>query len=341
MRPKLVFLFIPYHNTGGHFIHWSLGWLSGQKHYWSIKNKLNTFNTVDVISNNNFHQHECDCICGFNDVKAHSEMLLQQITQPVHFVYISIKSFSQALHSLFDVKPADATPLQCQQAFQYINSDTKQMLTWIQEHHYKLIIFNYHSDDLLNLVYNNRYPTTGEDKNQKTSDEVVNYYESTFFKQTSEKFDDTIWDRREKLSLILQEIKYYNYHEYIDRFKPHLYYTTDDVWNDFVSLIKEILIYIDEPLLEHRLDDWKKLYYAWREKHQFSFSRNFNKIIDAIVNGYYMNLTRYNMNFYNEVLIQQALIRRHNLNLKTWQLDKLPNNTQDIHKLLEPNIHSI
>lgn len=341
MPQKLVFLFIPYHNTGGHFIHWSLGWLTGQKHYWSAENKLDTFiNPSNIVSNNNFHQHNCECICGFANVKSHSELLLQQTTQPVHFVYISINSFFQALQLLFNVKPADATPMQCQQAFQYIDDDTKQMLRWIQEHH-KLIIFNYHQDNLLNLVYNNRYPTTGEDQNQKTIDEVVDYYETTFFNQTSTNFDNTIWDRREKLALILQEIKYCDYIQYIDRFKPHLYYTTDDVWNDFTSLIKEILTYTGESLVKDRFDSWKLLYYQWREKHLPSFSKNFNKIIEAIICGYYMDLTRYEMNFYNEVLIQQALIRKHNLNLKTWQLDKFPNNTQDIHKLLETNIHSI
>ena len=45
------------------------------------------------------------------------------------------------------------------------------------------------------------------------------------------------------------------------------------------------------------------------------------------------------MNFYKEVMIQQALIRRHSLNLKTWQLETFPANTQELYKLLEPSLH--
>ena len=35
------------------------------------------------------------------------------------------------------------------------------------------------------------------------------------------------------------------------------------------------------------------------------------------------------------------LIYKYGLNLKTWQLEKFPNNTKQLHELLEENIHPI
>jgi hypothetical protein len=54
-----------------------------------------------------------------------------------------------------------------------------------------------------------------------------------------------------------------------------------------------------------------------------------------------MSLERFNLDFYKEVIIQNALLYKQNLNLKNWQLEKFPANTQDLHKLLEPNIHQL
>lgn len=71
------------------------------------------------------------------------------------------------------------------------------------------------------------------------------------------------------------------------------------------------------------------------------FSRNFDNIIDAIVNNRFMSLSRYRLDLIKEALIQSALITKYNLNLMCYGLDKFPDNTQDLHSLLEPNTHII
>ena len=45
------------------------------------------------------------------------------------------------------------------------------------------------------------------------------------------------------------------------------------------------------------------------------------------------------MDLWQEAIVQHILIYKYNLNLKNWQLKKFPDNTQDLHKLLETNIH--
>jgi hypothetical protein len=68
------------------------------------------------------------------------------------------------------------------------------------------------------------------------------------------------------------------------------------------------------------------------------FEYNYKHIVESIVNNwsYPIDLT-----FDQEIVIQHCLIYHYGLNLKTWQLEKFPNNTQDLHKLLEPNIHPL
>ena len=53
-----------------------------------------------------------------------------------------------------------------------------------------------------------------------------------------------------------------------------------------------------------------------------------------------MDLTRFDLDVIQEAFIQRELIYKHNLNLKTFQLEKFIN-TQQLHNLLEPNIHPL
>jgi len=79
--------------------------------------------------------------------------------------------------------------------------------------------------------------------------------------------------------------------------------------------------------------DWQK-----KQLDLLDFCYNQPHIVDAIVNNLYYEI---DLTFDQEIIIQHCLIYQHGLNLKTWQLEKFPNNTQDLHKLLEPNIHSV
>ena len=70
------------------------------------------------------------------------------------------------------------------------------------------------------------------------------------------------------------------------------------------------------------------------------FVAYFDKIINYIIEGYELNLDKFNLDLVQEAAIQHELIYKHNLNLKTWQLTKFTN-TRQLHNLLEPNIHPL
>jgi len=62
-------------------------------------------------------------------------------------------------------------------------------------------------------------------------------------------------------------------------------------------------------------------------------------IVNAIVHNHYYLIPP--MTLVYEAAVQHCLIYQHGLNLKTWNLQQFPSNAQDLHKLLEPNFHSI
>ena len=68
---------------------------------------------------------------------------------------------------------------------------------------------------------------------------------------------------------------------------------------------------------------------------------HFDEIMNAVLNGYTMDISSFNLDIMQEATIQHVLIYKYGLNLKTWELDVFPNNTKHIHELIEENIHPI
>ena len=339
--PKINFIFLPYHNTGGHFIIWSMYTLAGQTRCLADDNLI-----VDVISSNEskktFHQQKIIRARGFENTKQQYKAIVESDCQlaSVH-LYVTVLTMSQFIPDQFAVSVETSTHAQRQAAVEYIHNDTKKLLDWMQQSGHPLIAFEYCSADLLNIAYNDRCPLDMSHNVVADIDAKWLSFEQSFFNKPTDMFDQTfIWDRREKLALILPDpIKQPNFCQLIDRRLPHLLYTTDDVWNDLFSVMPEIFSFINTPLDSTTINGWQNVYATWRLNHDQYFSRHFDRIIDAIVNNKYVSLTRFKMNFYKEVMIQQALIRRYSLNLKTWQLETFPDNTQELHKLLEPSLH--
>ena len=333
---------MPYHNSGGHFVIWSLYFLTGQKYCigenGSIAPVVSTFDGNSI----NFHHQSLLKVSGVDECKrVVGQLQANPNTPPVVNIYLRPNSSSPAYQEVID-NATEVTPEHVELLRTIENTDTSKMIHWIQCNKFPLIFVEYLQADMLNSFYNDRRPLSIL-HNQHVGSLHKKYatWEDMFYKGTAEQFDNNIWDDREKLALIVKPFDTVKFDDCINRHLPHLSYNTDDIWNNFDSLIIEICEFLNLSVMPDRLTIWKSIYDSWRTKHDPYFSRHFDQIIDAIVQGRYMSLTRFNLTFFHEVLIQHALITRHNLNLKTWQLTKFPNNTQEIHKLLEPNIHTI
>ena len=329
MSCQVNLLFLPYHNTGAHFIDWSIRYVCGQN------------NSATVSDSINWHSNHKSIITrGFKHTVEKIKDLQQSSTNVFENIYIRMLRISDILKTNFNVDYSSATQNQLEQSRQYAINDLVELFTWAQQQNMMPIMFDYQDEDLLNIFYNDRFPGTQEGKHTDKHAAINNYIEC-FFKESKEKFNsDTISDQRE---LIAMSYKFKNLKLKFDNCfinnHPHLYYNTDDIWNDFPNVLNEICSIRHLPISTTRLISWNNIYNNWRRVHEPAFSRNIDRIIDSIVNNKYMSLERFNMDFFKEVVIQHYLIYKHNLNLKTWNLDQFPNNTQELHKLLEPNIH--
>jgi hypothetical protein len=102
--------------------------------------------------------------------------------------------------------------------------------------------------------------------------------------------------------------------------------------------MKKSLAHLKFDLDTSKLESWQQIYKKWQQPQLDSLEFMFNcqRIVNSIVNNHWLEI---DLTFEQEVVIQHCLIYHHGLNLKTWMLEKFPNNTQELHKLLEPNIH--
>jgi len=300
---KINVLFVPYHNTGGHFIDWSIYYLSGQLTRLASK-------TVEVpvkqevnSSATNWHQHPSFLLRGFDDLRNTTEILKQKNSNQFVNLYLNTLSPQQVLGYLFNVLYREATDEQKQTAQEYIDQDAEKMLRYCCEQDLPLVIVDYHKNDFLNHTYNDRHRPDLKKVQGKPPKE---FYKTQHNNNISKLFDHTL---------------------------PHLYYTTDDIWNDFDNVVVEILDFLNLTLQQEKFDSWVKIYDQWRKVHKPQFSRHFDRIIDAIVNGHYLKLDRFNFNGIQEEMIRDHLRTQHNLKLP--EIELFPNNAQELHKLLE------
>jgi hypothetical protein len=149
-----------------------------------------------------------------------------------------------------------------------------------------------------------------------------------------------VWDVRERRALDLR----LNHNEditFVAKLSfPHQWIYCQDLWSRGPDVVQKVMQFLDLAIVPERFDHWLLVYRKWQkiqmDAQEFDYNRE--HIVESIVNNWYYEI---DLTFDQEVIIQHLLIYKHNLNLKTWQLTKFPNNTQELHKLLEPNSHPI
>ena len=207
------------------------------------------------------------------------------------------------------------------------------------------VVLSYNQNDVLNIHYNDRNPISHSrwlgtviNSREDLCNSLIESYHGKGSSNT-----EFIWDKRELFALCIHQyiVPSIDPSTFIDVQQPHLLYTTDDVWNGLPTIIDEIFNFLGISIDESRRETWVNTWLEWRNVHDRYFARHFDRIVNAIVNNEYLDLSRFNLDFLKEALIQNALLIKHDLNLKTWGLEKFPDNAQDLHKLLEPNFHKL
>lgn len=302
---------------GGTFLTWTIYYLSNRTQYFSVRNQC----TIDLPDNpltgknaHNFIVNQPNNIQEFND-------FLPRLINKDECLY---------LHQLRD--------------------HTQEAITELVKHTTKNIIVALTRDQLLYLrTYiprTNAQPAWTSDKLISDPDEIYKDFVNYFFKESSNHWQESdlnkVWDKREFIALNFDPYDHISIKEYVNSDTSFYYINPMDLWTNFDNSVLQLFDYLKIDLDHNRYQKWLLIYKQWQNTHKsrLMFVWYFNIIIENILIGNDFDLNRFNLDLVQEATIQHELIYKHNLNFKTWQLDKFCN-TKQLHDLLEPNIHDL
>lgn len=307
--------------VGGTFLTWTLYYLSGQNQYYSTKQKKQTEVISDPILKINAHGFKPNQA---GDLPKFKDLFQDLSNRNSNLDVLYFHNFSDC-----DRTSTGTTAI----AIDAVSKQSKKTIC--------LTISKKNS--LYQCYYNPRAPLKQTFSSQQ---EQHNHFIQTYFNDSKQKWQslnlNNIWDDREFLALNynpFDAIKITDVHNF--NF-DHYFLAAEDLWNMFDHSVIQLFDYLEIQIDHTRWENWVSVYTRWKKIHyqQLRFDWYFETIIDYILSGKNMDLTDFNLDILQESAIQHTLIYKHNLNLKTWQLEKFQS-TQQLHLLLEPNQHQI
>lgn len=303
---------------GLHFFDWSLNFLSNGQ---VIDNPLN---------NGQAHKHIIKVVRTPDDLsKYHNSDANVLILQSV------------GVDTLFDSKPSkDSHTHEGREKLKSKSFDTQiKIIQAALNQGFRVVVVDWAQHHWLIPSYQKRFNTIFFTNQQITREEQNTQWIKLFFPDAEENWKQkSIWDQRELLAVCMRpktlaktfatDIKTY-FNNSVD------YITTDRLWYNLDCVVSEYI-----SINTNKMQQWSKVYDQWKLVHDVDFSQDYKLICSDIVTGQNRDLMSYKIDFTKEALIQHAMIYAYDLNFKTWDLDKFPSNTLDLHRLLEPNIHT-
>lgn len=306
--------------AGGTFVSWTLHYLAGHSDYFYVaEDKLKSIpdNPLTERNAHNFKPNWANSIpgCTIDHYKHIVNRLLSTPTNSFHVNYTH--QFSNTDLNTSTTEFLDTV-------------DSKNIV--INSAKYPLYFCNYHYRSNV-LTDTNEIITDSKD--------IFNYYTNKYFKDSKDNWDklnlNSHWDTREFIALNFRP-----FNGVWELQNPRDYYTLDalDLWLNFDRTVAQLFDYLNININPTRLVMWENIYKEWQKFHQnrVLFVLYFNEIIDCILNNRHLDLEKFKLDLGQEATIQHVLLYKHNLNLKTWQLEKFTD-TRQLHSLLEPNTH--
>lgn len=332
-------------SVGCTFIDWSIHFLSGADRFYSVKDHDWIPLSSNPINKINAHGHKKNHPSGLANTQNYVELFQNTPGQIFSFYPFPLYADSACRSLGYDppkLLKADLTK----------KIQVKQQEDWADTINYCLgqdVKVIYVDIDQKNILYTKVARSLDrlffEDRRPQTIQEVSEHIDDLFFQNKFNEWQQqglvNIWDKREFLALCRRPFENYFENWSFDRTQPHLSINSSSLWYNGQHTIKKIIKFCGLTIDEQRWKSWLSIYLEWQQI-QFEileFIFNCQHIVDAIVNNWYYELD--DLTFEQEVIIQHCLIYQHGLNLQTWQLEKFPANAQDLHELLEPNIHQI
>lgn len=330
-------------SVGCTFFDWSIHFLSGQEKFYRIKDGEWIPLAMDPLQENNAHGHLKNHPNGFLNVQKYIDHVLAQSQDYLYSMYPTPSLVFNAANDL-GIPVDQIGSLHNQSTInQHKENEFNQIFELCHQHNVKFIYVGDHpSVQLYYLTNRSNLPKITTGQLAATAEEIKQEHQQVFFNNSINTWNQQmlvdIWDQRERQALDTRPF-HYSVGKFNGMTAPHLWLNCQELWHNGEQAASKMLQYLELELVPSRLTAWQPIYAKWQKKQLQLLEFNFNcqHIVDSIVNNWYYEI---DLTFDQEVVIQHCLIYQHNLNLKTWQLTKFPNNTQDLHKLLEPNTHS-
>jgi hypothetical protein len=297
--------------------------LAGHTEYFSAKEKRYIDLIDDPLTNINAH-----------NFRSNQPIDLTQFNQ---YIDLIINTPNNLFHSIY---------------FHQLRSSTSSAVEKIQglDNTNIIVVSNHYNHALYNSKFEGRvlsfkFGSTSE--TNKNFDDQLSDFVNTFFKDSKIAWGNlnlnNVWEYREFLALNLRPREQPNIISSVDLTRSHYRIDSFDLFQKFDSTVKSLFAYLDLSIDSSRWNNWLQIYREWQTVHldRILFVEYFDVIITSIINNYYLDLSRFELDLIREAVIQHELIYKHGLTIKGWGLERFPNNTQDLYKLLEPNIHQI
>jgi hypothetical protein len=341
---KKMFAVSSYRSVGCTFFDWSIHYLSGQKNFYSIKNCDWGNLSSNPVTKINAHGHLKNHPRGLNSTKKCIEHL--KTVPAITSFYPTPLTLPEAAHSTGITLDGNTTQQDFQKIFSKQKQDFVDTIHYIADQHIDLIYVDTAPESVLYFIENrSREGTVTKIPNGQTVyslEQIQKDHQELFFKDSLDTWSGQAltekWDERERLALCSRPFEFDA--PDIALQTPHLKIDSRSLWVNGEHCVKKSLTHLGLSLDESRWDHWIKIYKQWQQPQiqNLEFVFNYHNIVNAIINDLWLEI---DLTFEQEVVIQHCLIYHHNLNLKTWKLEKFPNNTRLLHQLLEPNIHPI
>jgi hypothetical protein len=330
-------------SVGCTFVDWSINFLAGKDQYYSFAQKTWIPLVSNPLTECNAHLHDRNhpggienCITMIQQAKNMPDTGLYSMypfTGETDHVRKTLKiNLEESDEKEFCQLEQDWHADEFSRIFDYCANNSKvifiynnKSINWFRLFSHLRMVHNMSIDEQAEIAY----------RKQSFHKKSINHWKSLGL--------ENIWDIRERQALDIRPLDTSTdkLTDLCDFSLSHFRASVCDLWHRGIELFHQIMMYLDIPIDPVRLTQWIPIYHEWVQKPLalMQFGDAFDDTIKCIVNGWYKELPE--LSFDQEVIIQHALIYQHNLNLKTWQLEKFPRNTIDLHRLLEPNTHKL
>ena len=333
-------------SIGGTFLDWSIHYLAGETQFYNSDLgwvELTSSPLTDINSHNHKKNHPLGATATVNAIRSLSTIEGNET--------LSVYAFTVERENVADNLEINNEPASDNLIIEFQQKDYANLWDQCDANHVPIVYISFNSDPIFYQsirVYDQWVPGTRLTETElRSKSEIRDNFLNTYFGNSRREWHrlglNSVWDNREFIALNIRPYSMIEIDKFVNFSISHYYLDAKELYYNGKDTLINIMQYLDIEINEDRLTAWIPIYLEWQQKQSdiLKFSWNIDHICNCIVNNKYYDISRYNLDLWHEAIIQHIMIYKYGLNFKTWNLEKFPNNTQDLYKLLEPNIHLV